>query len=228
MQSSDGRPEWRLFLAPAGDCEILDTWHTSGLRGTGSHDYVVDDLFVPDRRVFPHPLVGAPVRPERHYAFPGVNIAMMSAVALGAARGAVDSLLELLQTKVDRRSGRLAATAFDRQMDLASAEALTGSARAYLYRTLEELWAVVMAGEEPSRRLRAEYRLACTNAVTASMQAVDRCHSAAGTSALYVPSAVDGYFRDAHAVAAHAFVHPATLADGGLLLLGESPQMPGF
>ena len=182
MQSSDGRPEWRLFLAPAGDCEILDTWHTSGLRGTGSHDYVVDGLFVPDRRVFPHPLVGPAVRPERHYAFPGVNIAMMSAVALGAARGAVDSLLELLQTKVDRRTGRPVAAAFDRQMDLAAAEALTGSARAYLYRTLEELWAVVMAGEEPSRRLRAEYRLACTNAVTASMQAVDRCHSAAGTS----------------------------------------------
>ena len=60
------------------------------------------------------------------------------------------------------------------------------------------------------------------------MQAVNRCHSAVATSALYVPSAVDGYFRDAHAVAAHAFVHPATLADGGLLLLWESPLMPGF
>ena len=228
MNSPEGRPEWRLFLAPAGDCHILDTWHTSGLRGTGSHDYVVDGLFVPDRRVFPHPLVAPAVRPERHYAFPGVNIAMMSAVALGAARGAVDSLLELLETKIDRRSGRPVAAAFDRQTDLAAAEALTGSARAYLYRTLEELWAVVMAGEEPGRRLRAQYRLACTNAVSASVQAVDRCHSAAGTSALYVPSAVDGYFRDAHAVAAHAFVHPATLADGGLLLLGESPQMPGF
>ena len=57
MHSADGRPEWRLFLAPAKDCQILDTWHTSGLRGTGSHDYVVDGLFVPDRRVFPHPLV---------------------------------------------------------------------------------------------------------------------------------------------------------------------------
>ncbi len=228
MHSAEGRPEWRLFLAPAGECEILDTWHTSGLRGTGSHDYVVADLFVPDRRVFPHPLVAPAERPERHYAFPGVNIAMMSAVALGAAQGAVDSLLELLETKVDRRSGRPVAAAFDRQMDLAAAEALTGSARAYLYQTLEELWAVVMAGEEPGRRLRAQYRLACTNAVTASVQAVDRCHRAAGTSALYVPSAVDGYFRDVHAVAAHAFVHPTTLADGGLLLLGEAPLMPGF
>ena len=228
VQSAEGRPEWRLFLVPASDCEILDTWHTSGLRGTGSHDFVVDGVFVPDRRVFPHPLAGAPVRPERHYAFPGVSIAMMSGVALGAARGAVDSLLELLEAKVDRRSGRLAAAAFDRQMDLAAAEALTGSARAYLYQTLEELWAAVMAGEEPSHRLRAQYRLACTNAVNSAVQAVDRAHSAAGTSAIYVPSALDGYFRDVHTVAAHAFVRPATLADGGLLLLGEAPLMPGF
>ena len=68
MQSAEGRPEWRLFLAPASDCEILDTWYTSGLRGTGSHDYVVEDLFVPDRRVFPPSLgrpggeTGAPLR----------------------------------------------------------------------------------------------------------------------------------------------------------------------
>ncbi len=228
IQSAEGRPEWRLFLVPADDCEILDTWHTSGLRGTGSHDFVVNGVFVPDRRVFPHPLAGAPVRPERHYAFPGVSIAMMSGVALGAARGAVDSLLELLEAKVDRRSGRLAASAFDRQMDLASAEALTGSARAYLYQALEELWAAVMAGEDPGLRLRAQYRLACTNAVSSSVQAVDRAHSAAGTNAIYVPSSLDGYFRDVRAVAAHAFVRPATLADGGLLLLGESPLMPGF
>ena len=228
VQSAEGRPEWRLFLVPAGECEILDTWHTSGLRGTGSHDFVVNGAFVPDRRVFPHPLVGAPVRPERHYAFPGVSIAMMSAVALGAARGAVDSLLELLEAKVDRRSGRLASAAFDRQLDLAAAESLTGSARAYLYQALEELWGAVMAGEEPGLRLRAQYRLACTSAVNSSVQAVDRAHSAAGTSAIYVPSALDGYFRDVHAVAAHAFVRPATLADGGLLLLGEPPLMPGF
>ena len=108
------------------------------------------------------------MRPERHYAFPGVSIAMMVGVALGAARGAVDSLLELLEAKVDRRSGRLAAAAFDRQMDLAAAEALTGSARAYLYQALEELWAAVMAGEEPGLRLRAQYRLACNNAVNSS------------------------------------------------------------
>lgn len=200
VQSAEGRSEWRLFLVPAGDCEILDTWHTSGLRGTGSHDFVVNGVFVPGRRVFPHPLAGAPVRPERHYAFPGVSIAMMAGVALGAARGAVDSLLELLEAKVDRRSGRLAAAAFDRQMDLASA---------------------VMAGEEPGRRLRAQYRLACTNAVNSSVQAVDRAHSAAGTSAIYVPSTLDGYFRDVHAVAAHAFVRPATLADGGCFSWGS-------
>ena len=226
--SADGRPEWRVFLTPASECEILDTWHTTGLRGTGSHDYVIDDVFVPGRRVFPHPLVGAPVRTERHYAYPAANMAMMAAVSLGAARGAVEGLLELLGSKIDRRTGRPVATAFDRQMDLAAAEALTGSAQAYLYQALGELWAGVMAGEAPSHRLRARYRLACTNAVTASVQAVDRVQTAAGASAIYVSSTLDCYFRDAHTASAHAFMRPATLADGGLLLLGEEPALAGF
>ena len=68
MQSADGRPEWRLFLTPAGDCEILDTWHTSGLRGTGSHDYVVNGVFVPrPPRVSPSAggRAGAPGTPLR-------------------------------------------------------------------------------------------------------------------------------------------------------------------
>jgi alkylation response protein AidB-like acyl-CoA dehydrogenase len=48
----DARPDLRTFFVPVQDCKILDTWHTTGLRGTGSHDWEVSDVFVPEERVW--------------------------------------------------------------------------------------------------------------------------------------------------------------------------------
>ena len=90
-------PAWRVFYTPIGDCRILDTWHSTGLRGTGSHDYTMDDVFVPDRLVSPHPLRAPNLRPNRHYTYSAMVVAAMASVALGGARGAVDSLIEILR-----------------------------------------------------------------------------------------------------------------------------------
>ncbi len=224
----DGAPQWRAFHVPASECVILDTWHTSGLRGTGSHDYTMEDVFVADSYVKKHSLLEEAVLPDRRYVYPAFNVPMLSAVALGAARGAVDALAELFGGKVDRRNQRPVAGAFDKQADLGLAEALAGSARAYLYDTTARAWDLISAGEKLPRELRAGMRLACTHAVTASVQAVDRAHQAAGASSIYVSSPLDRYFRDVHSVSAHAFVRPATMADGGQLLLGMEPGFRVF
>ena len=101
-----GAPQWRVFHLPASDCVILDTWHTSGLRGTGSTDYAMDGVFVADNYVKKHSLLEDSLLPGRRYAYPGFNVPSLSAVALGAARGAVDALTELFGGKVDRRNQR--------------------------------------------------------------------------------------------------------------------------
>ena len=80
-------PAWRVFYTPISDCHILDTWHATGLRGTGSHDYTMDDVFVPDRLVSQHPLRAPNLRPSRHYTYSAMVVAVMAAVPLGAARG---------------------------------------------------------------------------------------------------------------------------------------------
>ncbi len=228
ITDENGVPQWRAFHLPASDCAILDTWYTSGLRGTGSTDYAIKDVFVADNYVKRHSLVEPSLLPDRRYAYPAFNVPMLSAVALGAARGAVDSLVELFGGKVDRRNQRPVAGAQDKQADLGTVEALAGSARAYLYDTTARTWEKVMAGEELPLELRASMRLACTHAVTASVQAVDRAHSAAGASSIYSASPLDRYFRDAHSVAAHAFVRQTTMADGGQLLLGQEPAFHVF
>ncbi len=228
ITDEQGVPQWRVFHLPVSDCEILDTWYTSGLRGTGSTDYTIDGVFVADGHVKRHSLLEPSLLPDRRYDYAAFNVPMLSAVALGAARGAVDSLTELFGGKVDRRNLRPVATAFDKQADLGIATATVDSARAYLYDTTARAWDLTFAGEELPRELRAGMRLACTHAVTASVQAVDRAHAAAGASSIYSASPLDRYFRDAHAVAAHAFVRQTTMADGGQILLGQEPAFRVF
>lgn len=224
----NGAPAWRMFLTPANQCAILDTWHTTGLRGTGSHDYTIDDAFVPDRLVYRHSLLEPAVRPQPGYAYPALAVPLLAAVPLGAAQASVDGLIELLGRKIDRRSQRPVAAAPDKQTDLAAAEALVGSARAYLHQQVAVVWRLVEAGETPPIELRGRLRIACTHAVQSAVEAVNLVRRAAGTDAIYTTSELERLFRDVHTAAAHAFVRPATLADGGQLLLGQEPAMRTF
>ena len=228
IRDANGAPEWRVFHLPASDCTILDTWYTSGLRGTGSTDYTMEDVFVADNYVKKHSLLEEAVLPDKRYVYAAFNVPMLSAVALGAARGAVDALTELFGGKIDRRNQRPVAGAFDKQADLGIAEATVSSARAYLYDTTARAWELTMAGEELPRELRAAMRLSCTHAVTASVDAADRAHRAAGATSIYNSSPIDRFFRDAHAVSAHAFVRQTTMADGGQILLGQEPAFRVF
>ena len=228
IRDENGAPQWRVFHLPASECVILDTWYTSGLRGTGSHDYAMEDVFVADNYVKRHSLLEEAALPDKRYVYPAFNVPMLSAVALGAARGAVDALVELFGGKVDRRSQRPVAGAFDKQADLGIAEATVSSARAYLYDPTARAWELTLEGQELPQELRAAMRLACTHAVTASVEAADRAHAAAGASSIYSLSPIDRFFRDAHAVAAHAFVRRTTMADGGQLLLGQEPAFRVF
>ena len=229
ITDNNGVPQWRAFHLPASDCVILDTWHTSGLRGTGSTDYTMQDVFVADNYVRKHSLLEESVLPDRRYAYPAFNVPMLSAVALGAARGAGG--LADWNSSAARWTGATSGPwpgAFDKQADLGIADGAADSARAYLYDTTARAWELIMADEELPRELRAAMRLACTHAVTASVQAVDRAHSAAGASSIYSASPLDRYFRDVHGVAAHAFVRQTTMADGGQLLLGQEPAFRVF
>ena len=223
-----GAPMWRLFMSPASSCKILDTWNTTGLRGTGSHDYTLEDVFVPNHLVIQHPAQGKPSRTEPHYSYPAMAVPMMSAVSLGAAQAAVDGLTELLRKKVDQRNDRPVFGDLDKQSDLAKTEYLVGSARAYLYGNLGQVWGRIQEGKEIPLDLRGRLRTACTSAVTASIQAVDLAYAAAGATSIYASSGLERCFRDVHTAAAHAFVRPATLADGGKLLLGQEPDFKMF
>jgi indole-3-acetate monooxygenase len=128
----DGTPVTRLLFFPAASCEILDTWHSIGLRGTGSHDYAVTDVFVPAAHSlsFREP----PVEPGPLYAMPTIALfaTVLAAVPLGIARHAINILTELAGTKIASRSRRTLRGDATMQADLGRAEALLRSGRAFL------------------------------------------------------------------------------------------------
>src|SRR5580704_17859164 len=158
---------------PRQDCEILDTWHSIGLRGTGSHDYAVSDVFVPADRSLS--LREPPVEPGPLYAMPmiAVSAPALAAVGLGIARHAMDLLLEVAQTKIVSRSRQSLREDVTMQASLGQAEAVLRSGRAFFYETLDEAWKVVNAGQPLTVSQRAMLWLASTHAATAAKQATE-------------------------------------------------------
>ena len=201
ITDENGTPQWRVFHLPASDCVILDTWYTSGLRGTGSTDYAMDGVFVADSYIKKHSLLEPPALADRRYTYAGFNVPSLSAVALGAARGAVDSLVELFGGKVDRRNQRPVASAYDKQADLGIAAATVDSARAYLYDTTSRAWEVIQSGRGVAAGAagRACGWPAPTRCI-ASVDAVDRVHlGRRSDSSIYsAHRRIDRFFRDAH------------------------------
>jgi alkylation response protein AidB-like acyl-CoA dehydrogenase len=217
---SDGTPVVRVVFFPAASCEILDTWYTAGMRGTGSHDFSVTDIFVPTEHTvsFQEP----PVEPGPLYALPiiGLSAAAISGVTLGIARHAIDILLEVARVKVGLRTQQVISQHAVLQADLGRAEGLLRSARALLYQTLDEIWQVAAAGGTLSIMQRATLLLAATQAARAAIQTVDLMFSAGGSASLYASSRMERCLRDIRTAGQHAAVVPANYEMFGQASLG--------
>jgi alkylation response protein AidB-like acyl-CoA dehydrogenase len=215
-----GRTTPSLVALPKEDLEILDTWHTLGLRGTGSHDAVADEVFVPDARVanlFDGPVVDRPL-----YRFPifGFFALSIGAAALGNARGAIDEFVELATGKVGLGSSRTLAERSPTQAAVAAAEASLRAARALYYEAIDSAWQAAQDEEPVSVALRNGVRLAATHAVRTSADVVRSLYDLAGGTAIYDGAPLQRRFRDAFTATAHFQVNEASRELPGRLLLG--------
>jgi len=215
----DGTPVTRILFFPAADCEILDTWHSIGLRGTGSHDYAVADAFVPSARSlsFREP----PTEAGPLYAMPTIALfaAVLAAVPLGIARHAIDIVRELARTKIASRSRRSLSEDATMQANLGIAEAALRSARAFLYETLDEAWEVVSAGQPLRIEERAMLWLASTHTATAAKQAAELMFTAGGSASPYTSGGLERCVRDIHAAGQHVTLAPPNYQMAGQAFL---------
>jgi alkylation response protein AidB-like acyl-CoA dehydrogenase len=220
-------PEWVVPMMPASACRVLDTWDVSGLRGTGSHDFEVNDLFVPTQRVIRIPMGESPYA-GRLFAFPffGLLGSAIASVALGIARAALDDLARVAKTKTPFGMMSTLATRPSAQIAYCEAEAELRSARALLFDSVASTWARVQAKEAISPTDRAFLRLAATNATSRAASAVDRAYTAGGGSAVYTRSPLQRCLRDVHMITQHAIVAPHVYELTGKILLGAEPDAP--
>jgi indole-3-acetate monooxygenase len=224
VEEEGGSPTIRFVGMPTGELEIVDTWHTSGLRGTGSHDAVADDVFVPDHRSLS--LLDPPFSGAALYRFPIFTFFALSiaAAALGNARGAIDELRELAAGKVAQGSGRTLAQRAATWTVVAQAEASLRAARAFYYQAVDEAWAVAQSVNPVTVEQRTGMRLAATHAVRTTADVAREMYDLAGGSSIYDGSPLQRRFRDAHTATAHFQVNPATWELTGRLLLDQPTE----
>ncbi|HUI28128.1 MAG TPA: acyl-CoA dehydrogenase family protein [Candidatus Kryptonia bacterium] len=218
---SSGLPDSRMMLFPLRDVEIIDTWTVAGLRGTGSHDMAVKELFVPAERsvalVTDRPQQSGPL-----YAFPvfGLLALGIAGVALGIARNAIDELIRLAGAKTPSGSRRKLADRAVIQMQVAQAEALLRSARAFLFETVNETWQAAQSEGAISIQRRALLRLAATHTTISCAGVVDLMYNAGGGTSIYATNPLQRCFRDIHVVTQHMMVAPPTFELAGRFFLG--------
>jgi len=219
-QQASGGPVVRVAALPTAELEIPDTWHTSGLRGTASHDALADEVLVPDEHTLS--LTERPANVDAAlYRFPAFGFFALSiaAAALGNARGAIEDLVELSAEKTSLGSSRKLAERHATQAAVAEAEAALRAARALYYEAIEEAWAAAQEPAPVPPAARLGLRLAATHAVRTAADVTRSMYDLGGGTAIYDDSPLQRRFRDAHTATAHFQVNPASYELAGRLLL---------
>jgi alkylation response protein AidB-like acyl-CoA dehydrogenase len=218
----DGRmPPLRVMMVPAADVNIVDTWSVSGLCGTGSHDFTLDGLFVPDGHTFDVFEEGGMPGPLGRIPELSYSSLEFANVAVGIAEGALAEITTLASNKVPMLAdAELAANPLFRYR-LAEADAHLRAARALLDADVAATWASARAGDAFTTEQRARLRATAVWVVTAAARVVDVAYTAGGGSALYLGNPLQRRLRDVHALTQHFAIKADVLTTAGAVLAGQ-------
>ena len=220
-----GRPTVRTLLMPKDKTTPIRDWNTLGMRGTASEGYAITDVFVPEQ--FSGTREDPTLRRDRGplYAFTtqGLYAVGVAGVALGIARAMHEAFMTLTTEKTPRYMARLADNPVV-QGAVARHEAALGSARAYLVEVLKDSWAAAHDAEPLGSPERARVRLACSQAIKASLEVVDSVYKAAGTSAIFLGTPFERRFRDIHTLSQQIQSREAHFEIVGRVMLNGDPD----
>jgi alkylation response protein AidB-like acyl-CoA dehydrogenase len=213
-------PGSRSMFFPVAEGSIVDNWDVVGMKGTGSHDFVVSDVFVPtERAAFGHWIKG------RYHSVYDPRLAMAAAwaptagVAVGLAQGAIDALTEL--------GGHASTTSpvpmrfrAPVQEVIGRAEAVTGACRAFAVDAFGAAMDAVTTDTGDVARAVARAQVAVTHAMNEAVRVADLCFHAAGTNAISTGNRLERFWRDAHTAVQHAAGQAVQFQAAGATLLG--------
>jgi len=221
-----GVPHTRIAFAPASRFEIIDTWHSTGLAGSGSNDYRVKDLFVPDAHTIAQD--DPPRRSEPLYCYFGMFLASWHGIALGLARRAIDGALAVAEKKMhifppppmplrQRPHARVA---------LAKAEMTWRAARAFTYETTDRIWEEAQSQGGVSPDTRRAMALSLSYSFRAAREVAQSMYDLAGPTAVFsAKTPLDRLLRDAITMSEHLLLSDSFLEMVGAGIVGDPPQM---
>jgi alkylation response protein AidB-like acyl-CoA dehydrogenase len=220
-----GIPISRMMLVPAKDTELAGNWDVSGLCGSGSQDFAFKNVRVP--KAMSVGLITDKPLARPLYAFPAFGILSMgiSSAMLGLARAAITDLIALAGGKTPEGHRKPLAARARTQEDVAEAEALLRSARAFFHESIATAWDEAKRGGKLSVDARRDMRLSATHAARASARAVDLMYNLGGGTSVYKTSPLQRIFRDAHVASQHMMIAPPTMELAGKLLLGQEAEI---
>lgn len=222
--------EIRAALVPREQVQFADGWHVQGLRGTGSYDYAVTEVFVPESRCFPL-FTRQPERggsPLFRMGLMPITAAGHAAWALGVSKSMLDDVADLALKKARMSDMQTLALRNTFQRNLAHFTGMWRAARAGVIDTFGSAERAVAAGEELTPRMRADMRVAATYATEASREVGQWAHLAAGTTAIRDGSRMERAFRDLYTGTQHAFISEKTYIDAAQIWLGLEEDLPGI
>jgi alkylation response protein AidB-like acyl-CoA dehydrogenase len=200
---ANGAPDPLYLFVPVAEAELLDTWHVRGMRGTGTHHFAVNDVFVPEWRTVRS--VSAPLvetGPLYHIPRTLMFASGDAAVALGMARSCLTTFLDLAGAKTPRAMPSLLRDQSMVQVTVGQVEAAIRTGRAFLLEAVREIWAAAGQGTITLDQ-RANLRLATTHGIRLAAQAIDLIYNQAGATAAYESHLLHRHFQDIHVITQH-------------------------
>lgn len=219
----DGRPEFRVALVPASHVQVHDTWHTTGLCGSGSNDYSMDAVGVPAEHTF---AFHESTREQTLYRWPGLFIANLVAVPLGVAADALETAMGILAEKILMPDMTPAKAEARVQTAVAQAQAMVGSARSYAYDTLGGFWSVLASGDEPSFAARAQMAGCFVHTLTTCRDAVQLLVETVGTAGIQRGTTLERNLRDLITMGQHLLGQAKMREWAGGLWFGQPAPLP--
>ena len=234
VDEATGQPAQASFMVPRGEFEIVDTWDTAGMRGSGSHDVRMTDCYVSPEHLLPFRSLGpCEIWENPTYRNPTHAVYNKAAVALGVCRGAIDAFIELAQMKTPWGAGSMLKDQPQVQYRIGEAQATLMAARTFVLDTQDKLEAHLGPLPENGGRLAPEWPyvwpalLACAHAAQACRKVVDMINNTAGTTGSRMDSPLERQLRDAHQAATHALISYRHYEDLGKTFVGYEPS-PGY
>ncbi|WP_431222811.1 acyl-CoA dehydrogenase family protein [Serratia sp. L9] len=222
-----GQPLPRMAVLPPGSVQIDPTWNTVGLAGTGSHDLVINDVFVPQEWSF---IRGAALNLEGAlYRYPVLSLAtqVLSVVALGVARAALNEIYAIAHNQQSVTGAPRLAERQQAQMQIARSEAELRSARAWFYQAIDDVWQKLLAGDEAACPQINALRLSATHATRVAAEVTRQALALNGMGGIVLTSPLQRYVRDTLVITQHAFMGDLSYINAGTVFFGGKP-LPGY